>query len=403
MIYLRHLFCLLVLISTLFCAEKNSSSQAKEKVTINPYADEVARFLAGLPLPEHSKLKSLTLNPIYQAYRQDVNKSWNRYREKTLQKIATWRKNVPQGKNNVLFYPFSGPDMLHATAFFPNKDEYILLALEPAGTLPDPLKEIYPMNGIVRLKGTLQNILGMGFFHTKVMAHTVGSHSFSTITGVILFFLSRQGYEILNVIPIQLDENGKEQVVPHSAMQTKTVKILFRKPKGNIQAVYYFSGDVSDRYFAEKKNLIRFLSKRQGFVTMLKAASYLMYRPSFDDIRNFILKSSAGLLTDSSGIPFHFFIPDLWDIQLYGSYTRPIPLFISRCQPDLKEAFIKNKANPLPFTYGYQMRIGNSHVLVIQRREKVNPYPKSIGFDRSLYKGINTYCRGNALIVEKYY
>ena len=37
----------------------------------------------------------------------------------------------------LLFYPFSGPDFLHAFQFYPNANEYILLALEEVGTIPD--------------------------------------------------------------------------------------------------------------------------------------------------------------------------------------------------------------------------------------------------------------------------
>jgi hypothetical protein len=40
-----------------------------------------------------------------------------------------------------LFYPFSGPDILHAQTFFPEADKYVMIGLEPVGSLPEFKKE----------------------------------------------------------------------------------------------------------------------------------------------------------------------------------------------------------------------------------------------------------------------
>ena len=37
----------------------------------------------------------------------------------------------------LVFYPFSGPDFLHANFLYPNANEYILMALEDVGSMPD--------------------------------------------------------------------------------------------------------------------------------------------------------------------------------------------------------------------------------------------------------------------------
>jgi len=43
-------------------------------------------------------------------------------------------------RDAIVYYPFSGPDALYPTACFPNNSTYVLVALEPSGTLPSLAK-----------------------------------------------------------------------------------------------------------------------------------------------------------------------------------------------------------------------------------------------------------------------
>ena len=98
---------------------------------------------------------------------------------------------------------------------------------------------------------------------------------------------------------------------------------------------------------------------------MVKSASYLMHEADFSYVRNAVLSKSKAILQDDSGISYKFFDKTKWDIQLYGVYNGPIPLFAKRYEKDLKEAFTKGNVKPITFQYGY-----GSHCALLIARKK---------------------------------
>jgi len=117
--------------------------------------------------------------------------------------------------------------------------------------------------------------------------------------------------------------------------------------------MYYFPADFTDSALAMNPGCQKFLqSVDTNCTTLVKSASYLMHYPIFSFIRNIALKKSKYLLQDDSGIAFKFFDKTKWNIQLFGAYERPIPVFSYCYQADLKTAFDKG-AKPYDFKYGY--------------------------------------------------
>ena len=49
---------------------------------------------------------------------------------------ATQELGPSQKVEGTVLYPFSGPDVVNMFAFFPQAKTYLLIALEPLGTLP---------------------------------------------------------------------------------------------------------------------------------------------------------------------------------------------------------------------------------------------------------------------------
>jgi hypothetical protein len=90
-------------------------------------------------------------------------------------------------------------------------------------------------------------------------------------------------------------------------------------------------------------------------ISMVKSATYLMHKSYFSIIRNTVLNKSTVILQDDSGISYKFFDQSQWNITLFGTYTKPIPMFINHYEPDLFEAY-KNVSNPIDFRYGYNTK-----------------------------------------------
>ena len=90
-----------------------------------------------------------------------------------------------------------------------------------------------------------------------------------------------------------------------------------------------------------------------------------MYNNSFSGIRDTILATSSHVLQDDSGMPLKSFDSAKWDLEFYGSYSRPIGLFSSRYQADLKRAYASNKdIKPLDFGIGYKFNVNQSNMML---------------------------------------
>ena len=99
--------------------------------------NDIARFIAGLP-PEHdAQLSELAKTPEWIAYAAYMDKEWPHFDYVKLDHIKLWSaKEFAKAHISTVFYPFSGPDFIHAATYFPQATSYILCGLEPVGDVP---------------------------------------------------------------------------------------------------------------------------------------------------------------------------------------------------------------------------------------------------------------------------
>jgi formate hydrogenlyase subunit 4 len=72
-----------------------------------------------------------------------------------------------------------------------------------------------------------------------------------------------------------------------------------------------------------------------------------------------------------SGIPFEFVSNQKWDVKLYGAYRKVIPLFASRIQPDLVQAYqdsTKLTSKILPFKIGYNVMFNETNLQLFYKK-----------------------------------
>ena len=79
----------------------------------------------------------------------------------------------------------------------------------------------------------------------------------------------------------------------------------------------------------------------------------MIHKAEFSIVRERLLASSAALLQDDSGIPYHFFADRSWRVQLYGAYDRPYGSFRWLEQADLRNAYLQTGVKSLDFRIGY--------------------------------------------------
>lgn len=371
---------LILLVSFTNCGQQDSGfakSGAPSKL------NEAALLFAGKDLPKGSMLFHYTESAFYKTYRQQMESSWNKLQQPNIQKIRDWWTGYrPSRCPDAVLYPFSGPDIMNALTFFPDGDNYIMFGLEPPGIIPDPHSMTADQinRGLNGLRGSLGDILHMNFFKTEGMAAEMSNNSFNSIAGIIMYFLSTNGYEILDARKIVINEKSEVaagtpsddridwQNPPKS--RVPGVEIAFRKANGKKQTVRYYMLNVIDNALtASSPNFVPYIKKNGPYAVILKSASYLMHNDEikFTKIRTAILDSIKYLVQDDSGIPLRYFKPGEWKLAFHGYYNGPIGLFANRMQNDLKREMDKKSTGRLPFSYGYVYKQGQSNLMTAEK------------------------------------
>lgn len=344
--------------------------------------NDIALYLAGMK-PDSSvaipqKLQNLAY---YKLYSDSMNRGFNHIEEIRLSKMREWAKTELASElanPKTVFYPFSGPDILHCVQFFPDADQYIMIALEKYGSLPvmeqmDSTKTIATLNSVQK---SLEDIFGKSYFITHKMLRDV-SNRWNGVTPVACVFLVRAGYTVLDVKYKHLLDDGKTMTeIPTDSMSKYTnacVEIYFQKKGASkIQKIVYFKTNLCDdpyggmASFKSNAALQTWLNAMPECYTYVKSASYLMNYGTFETIRNICLKKSKSILQDDTGIALRYLDKSKWTTKFYGNYVKPVSDFAGVDQKELYEVYKKDSANikPLPFSLGYHWANKNTQNLM---------------------------------------
>jgi hypothetical protein len=340
-----------------------------------PELADTARFLAGKSVGADSKLAEHAQADAYAQYVADVAAGWNHFEQPNLEHMRTWWAGRAPAKYATVFYPFSGPDIANALAFFPDADTYLMFGLEAPGSIPhlSGMDDDAIGAGLNELKASLGTILQVNYFFTRTMEKKLGDGSFNSITGLLLFFLAMSDCEVTSAKPIAI---GHDSASARSRAPIPGVEITFRRNGGKQQTLRYFTVNVADASLAKSSaDFIPYLEGQGRFVTMIKSASYLMHKEGdqeparFETIRSLILKQSDFVVQDDSGVPLRLFARDTWKVRFHGKYASPTPEFSKYLQNDLKVEMQRNSTGKLPFSYGYAYKAGESNLMTAERAQ----------------------------------
>jgi len=273
-----------------------------------------------------------------------------------------------------VFYPFSGPDFLNANIFYPDVDQYIMIAMEPIGSIPDicsmPVDSVFSY--LNTINNSLKDIFKRSYFITKKMDTDLRKTKVNGTIPIISLFIKRTGHQIVSMEKIAVDSLGKCQPLEDLKVKknfVQGIKIDFiSSTDTKVKSVYYFRTDISNSGLAKNKGFKVYMSKLPQFFTFLKAASYLMHGDDFREIRNVIFDISSTILQDDSGIAYRFFDKSKWDIKLYGKYYKPSTEFSYISEPTLDKAYKTSVYRPISFSLGYNWRSEHSNMLYAVRK-----------------------------------
>ena len=353
---------------------------AKNTLPVHQVYNDLAKYIAGMKITNSKAIdSSLTNNSSWKEYAANFDKTWLKIDSSKIQKMKEWRATELKDANTkTVFYPFSGADFFNAFTLFPKAENFIMVGLEPVGTLPSFHKGMSKdsiSSYFHKVNTSLYAILNFSFFKTHNMSIDFNNKELNGTIHLIALFIERTGNSIIDVKPAGVDKEGnifdyksfKEQ--RNSGSLNRGVEFDFVGSDNILKKVYYFSVNLENSHLKKNPDFVKMVNNRKGSTTYVKSASYLMHKDVFSDVRNLILDNSNFVLQDDSGIPYKYFKQEVWTPALYGTYSGSISLFTGVFQTDLDEAFkAKTGVKPLKFGIGYKYKEGESNLMYFKKK-----------------------------------
>ncbi len=357
----------------------SSDFQDGQASTDTPGYNDYARFIAGLK-SKQGPLAAKETNPTWINFARVMDQSWGRFKQRQLEVMQAWAsQELSQAQCPTVFYPFSGPDFVNMFSLYPKAQTYLMVSLEPVGELPDfSVPSDYSF--FPGLQRSLYDLLQLSFFITPKLRASLGKHDIKGVLPVLLFFMAREGVRVEDVQYWVMKPGGTIEETAATMAPTAGspgdipgLKITFAGPEaGKPQTLYYFRFNLGNDSMQQNQQFLSFLEKFGPLTTFSKAASYLMHKPYFSAIRQFILDKSSYVLESDSAIPVSYFNPSVWNLQFYGCYQGPIELFDNRYQPELDEIYQTSQdIRPLPFGICYHHRPRTANLMLAVKKESL--------------------------------
>jgi hypothetical protein len=330
---------------------------------------DTARFLAGMQIDRQSNFAERQNTIDWLEHQRFFGNVWSKLEMQQLSRVRQWSAEELERVNTIfpsIFYPFGGADFLYAYSLFPQAKEYILVGLEPIGSVPDlaSASKTELSDRLQEIRNSLHNLLQLSSF--PISQIDVPKQE---ILPILYVFMARTNNRILKVDYVGLDKQAN--IKPFQEGMIPGVKIAFVSEREiEPRTLYYFSTDLSNEGLQQHPELINFISQLENLVTYLKAASYSMYSDHFSKVKDLVLSQSKYLLQDDSGMPLTSFDSSEWNLTFYGNYTRPISLFSNRYQPALQQIYqTDNSIKPLNFNIGYQFKTHESNLMLAKAKK----------------------------------
>lgn len=351
------------------------------EVPTNDTLNAVANIMSGIT-DTSSIYKFIQSSSDFKAFSKNFDKRWMAYDSSRLMNLRKFKENEISKvvtSQSTLFYPFSGPDILHAQTFFPEADKYVMIGLEPVGSLPEFNKEETDSLDTYfnKVNTSLNAILKFSFFRTQSMKNDLKNDEVDGTLHLLFLFLKRTGNQFCSAKPVTIDSSGTPKYVKSfddlKKLKTNTrgVEIQFIDIHKQLKTLYYFSLNAADGGLKSNKGFMAYLKGMGTINTYLKGASYLMHKNYFSMVRTVILNQSEHVIQDDSGIAFHYFLDDShqWNYSFFGQYLKPIPMFSQFYQADLDSLYKKQGTKPIGFGIGYNFKDKNSNFMIASKQK----------------------------------
>lgn len=335
---------------------------------------------------------------VVEAYCARQRKAHAKYRDVYLPQAAPFLANLrPAGLPTTLVYPFGGGDLLSALTTYPDARDITTLSLEHAG---DP-RRLAKVKKAETLRTSLELIRATSsglLYANDSMTENLMKGQRGEIPGQLAFFITAlaiHGYEPVSLRFFRINEDGTPHYLTHSEIaaaekaQAKVLRaphmwtapdfsvafsnseLVFVKkgedPKTQARVHRHIAADLSDGALKLHPEPIRFLHTKKNVVAMTKAASYLLWREDFSQVRDYLTGNMVLMISDSTGIPPAYARKAGFEQETYGTFQTSFLGASGTHNAAFRELWKSQARRALPFRYGYIDGANNFHMLVTRK------------------------------------
>jgi hypothetical protein len=293
------------------------------------------------------------------------------------------------GYPSSVVYPFGGGDLATLLAVYPDATEYTTLSLEGMGD-PRPIDKL-SVKELGKELGTLRGVIDENLSWAWNTTIRLSNDSSSTgaglprILALVLVALVANGYEPLEarfwrpdgkgaVVYVTADPpaaaTGKKDTNALQQGAFNDIEIVFRKvgdPKAPRKVFRHLAADLSDAGIKADGGALAHLGTKREVAAMTKAASYLLWKDSFSQIRDYLLAHMKQMISDDTGIAPRHANPAGFTQEVWGTYTGSHFSFANQDVAKEMVALWKPNKRPLPFRFGYYDNHDHPHLLYTHR------------------------------------
>jgi hypothetical protein len=141
-----------------------------------------------------------------------------------------------------------------------------------------------------------------------------------------------------------------------------------RGKEGPVRFHRHLAWNLDNAHVTADPGLLAHLSSKGDVVAIVKAASYLLWKLDFTEIRNYLLKNATMIVSDSTAPVPRDAAPRGYEQEVWGHFGgAPIPA-VRDSEREMKKFWASQPERALPFRFGYLDRQERPHLMVSRRK-----------------------------------
>jgi hypothetical protein len=346
------------------------------------------------------------------AHCRDMKEIYASYKKAWADRAAAFIAGLrPKGLPTTVVYPFGGGDLSSALVVFPDATELTTISLEAAGDVGviDTINSAKLDTEVDGIGTEIRRLYRSAHSTTK----SLQAASHAELPGTIMFALAGlavHGMEPVALRYFDIEPDGSLSYLSATQLEQRAADLVAKKlgqtppkkithywyeqvsafanveiqfrPRGDARAPLrtyrHIVANLDDSHMAADDRVLRHLRGKGKVSVMTKAASFLLWYDDFTKIRDYLLRNTAWMISDASGIPPSYAGPAGFEQITYGEFTGPY--FIQDAKNTRAELVKLWKSQPhrdLEFRFGYPDAEKHNHLMIMRPKTgAVSPPPK---------------------------